>query len=382
LTNRHHRESSWSSISSCFSSGEPIWNAAIRWIDCCRKALANALAQKIKRWSARHRHQSRGPTETEREPFFLQFLAPVLEGAADGEPLAVSGDLLWIVPHDLRHYVPFHAVAFEGKLLIDRKPICYAPSSSVMKLCLERHTGRLDRALVVGDTRGHVEESTKVVGTVTILLLEPDPPRGGATVWNDGPQSIYLGLSHADNSTASRVLAPKSGFRIDWASETAFRCDGLWAVAKTTGQRVHVLNEEMLVQARAEARRIAELFRVEPLLDKTATKTRVAACAQTSSVVTRASFVDDRFLRESGSVGCAAIRRPHPQRWTGKSMQKWVSKCYRSGSDASLKRRAMTSSTSPAMRNSTSEASLVPSTTVACRVTFDAGLLIPRGCNL
>jgi CHAT domain-containing protein len=247
----------------------------VRFIQCSRTALAEVVGPKMRRWSARHRRRSSEPKEAELGPFFLQFLAPALEGAPDREPLAAPGDLLWIVPHDLLHHVPFHAVAFEGKLLIERNPICYSPSSSVMKFCLERRTGRLESALVVGDTRGRVEEITRVVGASPVRLLEANSARGGATVWNDGPQSIHLGLTRAGTTTASRPIAPKSGFRTDRASESAVRCTEFWAVAKSGGQRVRVLDEEMLVQARAEACRIAELFKTAPLLDKAATKTRI-----------------------------------------------------------------------------------------------------------
>jgi hypothetical protein len=65
-----------------------------------------------------------------------------------------EGDLVWLVPHDLLHYVPLHAVVVEGRYLIERNPVCYTPSASVMGYCRRKRTGRRARALVVGDPRG------------------------------------------------------------------------------------------------------------------------------------------------------------------------------------------------------------------------------------
>ncbi|MEJ5199267.1 MAG: hypothetical protein WHX53_10115, partial [Anaerolineae bacterium] len=63
------------------------------------------------------------------------FIAPVL-------PWTAEGDIIWLVPHDVLHYLPLHAVRVEGPAghphLIERNPICYSPSASVMQYCHAR----------------------------------------------------------------------------------------------------------------------------------------------------------------------------------------------------------------------------------------------------
>ena len=64
-----------------------------------------------------------------------------------------EGDIIWLVPHDLLHYMPLHALKVSGRYLIERNPVCYTPSSSVMQFCQKNRRGRRKYALVVGDSR-------------------------------------------------------------------------------------------------------------------------------------------------------------------------------------------------------------------------------------
>ena len=79
-----------------------------------------------------------------------------------------EGDIVWLVPHGPLHYLPLHALTVDGRYLIERNPVCYAPSASVMKYCKAKRTGRRERALVVGDSRGDLaharEEALTVAG--------------------------------------------------------------------------------------------------------------------------------------------------------------------------------------------------------------------------
>lgn len=75
------------------------------------------------------------------------FIAPILSQAAEG-------DILWLVPHDVLHYVPLHAVRVEDRYLAQRNPICYSPSASVMQHChAKRKAVRGGSALVLADSR-------------------------------------------------------------------------------------------------------------------------------------------------------------------------------------------------------------------------------------
>ena len=76
---------------------------------------------------------------------FGDFIAPIKDWA---DP----GDYLYLVPHDALHYLPLHALKVDGYYLIERHPVLYTPSASVLKYCQAKRKGRRDRALVLGDS--------------------------------------------------------------------------------------------------------------------------------------------------------------------------------------------------------------------------------------
>ncbi len=84
------------------------------------------------------------------QEFFAPFIAPIREWADEG-------DILWLVPHDVLHYLPLHALQLDGKYLIERHPILYTPSASVMKYCQAKRTNRpRQNALVLGDSENNL----------------------------------------------------------------------------------------------------------------------------------------------------------------------------------------------------------------------------------
>ncbi len=78
---------------------------------------------------------------------FGEFIDPIKDWA---DP----GDYLYLVPHDALHYLPLHALKLEGQYLIERNPVLYTPSASVLKYCQAKRKGRRDQALVLGDSYG------------------------------------------------------------------------------------------------------------------------------------------------------------------------------------------------------------------------------------
>jgi CHAT domain-containing protein len=74
------------------------------------------------------------------------FVEPIL-------PWTDEEDIVWLVPHDVLHYLPLHALKVEGDYFIKRNPICYTPSASVMKYCQAKRKGRRERALILADSR-------------------------------------------------------------------------------------------------------------------------------------------------------------------------------------------------------------------------------------
>jgi CHAT domain-containing protein len=76
---------------------------------------------------------------------FAPFVEPILKWA---EP----GDYLYLVPHDVLHYLPLHTLKVEGGDLIERNPVLYTPSASVLKYCQAKRKGQRKTALVLGDS--------------------------------------------------------------------------------------------------------------------------------------------------------------------------------------------------------------------------------------
>jgi CHAT domain-containing protein len=83
------------------------------------------------------------PAEMSRQ--FAQFVAPAKLWASEG-------DYLCLVPHDALHYVPFHALELSGDPLVERNPVLYAPSASLLRYCRSLDRGRRESVLVLGDS--------------------------------------------------------------------------------------------------------------------------------------------------------------------------------------------------------------------------------------
>jgi len=72
---------------------------------------------------------------------------------------AAPEDIVYLVPHGLLHYLPLHALQIEGQHLIERNPVLYCPSASVLQYCQAKRktnaNGILARqtAAIFGDSR-------------------------------------------------------------------------------------------------------------------------------------------------------------------------------------------------------------------------------------
>ena len=74
-----------------------------------------------------------------------ELLAPLAD-ALDAKQL----EHLVVVPHDLLHHLPFHALHDGEQYLVDRFVVSYAPSATVFRLCNLRQATPADRCLVLG----------------------------------------------------------------------------------------------------------------------------------------------------------------------------------------------------------------------------------------
>ena len=120
----------------------------------------------------------------------------------------LTGRHLVVVPHDVLHYVPFHALpGAGGRYLIDDFTISYAPSASVYRLCRLKTPVAHDRSLVMG------------VPDAATPLIPEEITAVAATV----PGSDVL-LGSAATHDALRRLGPTSRF-IHMATHGVFRAD-------------------------------------------------------------------------------------------------------------------------------------------------------------
>lgn len=89
------------------------------------------------------------------------------------EPIASwsdEGDTIWFVPHDALHNVPLHALRIEGRHLIDRNPVCYTPSASVMAYCHAKRKDRRVTAAVFGDSMNDLSHAREEARSVAELF--------------------------------------------------------------------------------------------------------------------------------------------------------------------------------------------------------------------
>jgi tetratricopeptide (TPR) repeat protein len=69
------------------------------------------------------------------------------------EPIAKylkKGDIIYIVPHGVLHYLPFHALRYNGRYLIEDFQIVYSPSASLIKYCQLKRIDKFESCLSLG----------------------------------------------------------------------------------------------------------------------------------------------------------------------------------------------------------------------------------------
>lgn len=117
------------------------------------------------------------------EPAHLKNLQSPIQPLLDAiEKTTEAGEIICIVPHSVLHHVPFPAFQMEDGFLIERNPIVYAPSASVLSQILMREDGNFgDRAVVVGNTRGDLPHAEQEAAALTALLGADPVPRHNAT---------------------------------------------------------------------------------------------------------------------------------------------------------------------------------------------------------
>ncbi|WP_328807823.1 CHAT domain-containing protein [Nonomuraea antri] len=96
--------------------------------------------------------------------------------------ISAPGDLIWIVPHDTLHYLPFSMLAVDGAPLAARNPLCTTPSATVMGYCQAKHDPSRRRVLAYADSasdrplphaRRQAEALARIFADDTVIRLGP-----------------------------------------------------------------------------------------------------------------------------------------------------------------------------------------------------------------
>ena len=86
--------------------------------------------------------QLRAATQTHLLDLHRALIAPIRD--------RLQAEHLVVVPHDLLHYLPFHALFDGSRYLIDQFTISYAPSASVYRLCCAKRAEGEGASLIMG----------------------------------------------------------------------------------------------------------------------------------------------------------------------------------------------------------------------------------------
>jgi len=102
-------------------------------------------------------------------PDLLGRMAPLVQPLLQ---CSQPGDLLIFSPTGPLHRLPLHALEVEGAVLIERNPVVYTPSSTVLRYCLSRQEENepLQSAALFGDPKGDRPAAAEIVGKLEKLF--------------------------------------------------------------------------------------------------------------------------------------------------------------------------------------------------------------------
>ncbi len=106
---------------------------------------------------------------------------------------------LVVVPHEVLHYLPYHALFDGAKYLIDSFTISYAPSAGVYALCPEEPAHQSDASLILGVHDSGTPYILDEVQSVATILPQPELFVGAdateATLKEKGPRSRFIHIA-------------------------------------------------------------------------------------------------------------------------------------------------------------------------------------------
>lgn len=149
---------------------------------------------------------------------YAQVIEPVLPH--------VTGKELIIVPHDVLHYLPFHALrSREGSYLIEKYPISYLSSASLLQFVREKRKARGEKVLALGNpdlgdlsmnlrfAEREVREIQRLYPQTTVLVRQEATEEKGKSL--SPPYDIIHFATHAelmeDNPLSTAILLASEG---------------------------------------------------------------------------------------------------------------------------------------------------------------------------
>ena len=127
---------------------------------------------------------------------------------------SAADERLMIIPHGLLHHVPFHALFDGQKYLLDRFEVSYAPSATVMAMCLERKRAVSGKSLVLGVTDPRIPAVAAEVRAVAAQLtgaetfLDEEATLARFSCQSAGCDVVHIachGFFHSDNPMFSAL---------------------------------------------------------------------------------------------------------------------------------------------------------------------------------
>jgi CHAT domain-containing protein len=140
------------------------------------------------------------------------------------EPIAQWADpedIVYIVPHGMMHYLPLHALKLGDQYFIERNPVVYSPSASVLKYCQANRKNNPDgtparrTAVIFGDSRGDLRHARTEAEALS-ELFGVTPLLGNAVTRDAFQQNIVnVDIVHfAGHGDFDASQAMESGLRL------------------------------------------------------------------------------------------------------------------------------------------------------------------------
>jgi len=162
---------------------------------------------------------------------------------------------LIVVPHDLLHYLPFHALHRGGRFLVDDFTITHAPSASVFLACLAKQPKHQNGSLVLGIPDPKVplieDEARSVTGHLPAAQLFLGEAATAKVLREKGPASRVIhiathGYFRQDNPMFSGIKLGDSHLSLYDLYQLRFSAELITLSGCATGLNVVAAGDELL----------------------------------------------------------------------------------------------------------------------------------------